>query len=74
MLAICDAFEAMTTGRRWQPALSAAAAVEELERNAGTSFDPRLTETFSRMVVRMHGRPIAGRMAESRRDMGLAEE
>jgi diguanylate cyclase (GGDEF)-like protein len=74
MLAICDAFEAMTTGRRWQPALSVAATLEELERNAGTSFDPGLTETFSRMVVRMHGRPIAGRMAESRRDMGLAEQ
>ncbi|MDR3685525.1 MAG: diguanylate cyclase [Coriobacteriia bacterium] len=74
VLAICDAFEAMTTGRRWQPALSTAAALEEIERFAGTRFDPELAETFERMVVRMHGRPIAGRLAAGRRDIGLAEQ
>jgi HD-GYP domain-containing protein (c-di-GMP phosphodiesterase class II) len=74
MLAICDAFEAMTTGRRWQPALSTAAALEEIERYAGARYDPALADTFSRMVVRMHGRPIAGRIAASRRDIGFAEQ
>jgi HD-GYP domain-containing protein (c-di-GMP phosphodiesterase class II) len=74
MLAICDAFEAMTTGRRWRPALSTAAALEEIERFAGTRFDPALAERFERMVVRMHGRPIAGRLAARRRDIGPAEQ
>ncbi|HEY5540474.1 MAG TPA: HD domain-containing phosphohydrolase [Coriobacteriia bacterium] len=73
MLSICDAFEAMTSGRRWRPALSTAQALEEIERYAGTRYDPLLAETFSRMVVRMHGRPIATRLATSRLDLGLAE-
>jgi diguanylate cyclase (GGDEF)-like protein len=73
MLSICDAFESMTTGRRWRPAMSTAQALEEIERDSATRFDPQLAEIFARMVVRMHGRPIAGRMSSSRRDMGLAE-
>ena len=36
----CDAFNAMTTDRPYRRALTLAVAVEELERNAGTQFDP----------------------------------
>jgi HD-GYP domain-containing protein (c-di-GMP phosphodiesterase class II) len=36
----CDAFDAMTTARRYSPARTAAYAVGELRRGAGTQFDP----------------------------------
>jgi putative nucleotidyltransferase with HDIG domain len=42
----CDAFNAMTTDRSYRRALSAANAVAELRRNAGTQFDPVVVEAL----------------------------
>jgi HD-GYP domain-containing protein (c-di-GMP phosphodiesterase class II) len=38
--------------RPYRPALSDEEAVEELQRNAGGQFDPRLAREFIRLVVR----------------------
>jgi HD-GYP domain-containing protein (c-di-GMP phosphodiesterase class II) len=38
----CDAFSAMTTDRAYRPAMSEADAAAELQRCAGTQFDPRV--------------------------------
>lgn len=46
ILAIADAFAAMTTIRSYSQALSAAEAREELKRGAGTQFDPHLIKVF----------------------------
>jgi diguanylate cyclase (GGDEF)-like protein len=48
---ICDAFNAMTEGRAYRPAVSAEQAIEELRAGAGTQFDPDLVETFADRVV-----------------------
>ena len=71
VLAICDAFDAMTNTRRYRPALSTAQALAEIERCSGGQFDPALGLAFSRMVVRMHGRALSKRAAMTRREMGL---
>jgi HD-GYP domain-containing protein (c-di-GMP phosphodiesterase class II) len=46
IIAICDAFEAMTSDRSYRAALSREEALSELRRCAGSQFDPRLTEVF----------------------------
>ncbi len=46
ILAIADAFDAMTTDRIYRPALSRERAVAELFESAGTQFDPELVEQF----------------------------
>jgi len=46
----CDAFSAMTTDRPYRSAMSWAAALEELRRNAGTQFDPAVVDAFSRVI------------------------
>jgi putative nucleotidyltransferase with HDIG domain len=46
IIAVADAFGAMTTDRPYRKALSIADAVEELERCAGTQFDPNLVKIF----------------------------
>lgn len=46
MLAIVDAYDAMTSDRPYRPALSHDVAIEELKRCSGTQFDPHLVEVF----------------------------
>jgi len=46
ILAVVDAYDAMTSDRVYRKALSKEAAMEELRRNAGTQFDPSLTDLF----------------------------
>jgi diguanylate cyclase (GGDEF)-like protein len=48
---ICDAYNAMTEGRPYRPALGSGEALEELRRGAGTEFDPALVATFAERVV-----------------------
>jgi len=50
MLAITDAFDAMTSDRPYRRALSLEEALRELERNAGTQFDPQLVPVFIRLL------------------------
>jgi putative nucleotidyltransferase with HDIG domain len=47
VLAVVDAFDAMTTDRAYRRALTEAAAVAELERCAGTQFDPEIVRVFA---------------------------
>lgn len=46
ILAVVDAFEAMTSDRPYQLAMSWAAAAAEIERHRGTQFDPLVVDTF----------------------------
>ena len=50
ILAIADAYSAMTTDRPYRAALSEQAAVRELERCAGTQFDPVLVLASRRVL------------------------
>lgn len=46
ILAIADAYSAMTTDRPYRAALSVESAAAEIEDNAGTQFDPDLMRAF----------------------------
>jgi two-component system cell cycle response regulator len=47
---IADAYDAMTSDRSYRTAMPIAEALAELRANAGTQFDPRLTEIFCRTI------------------------
>jgi len=50
VVAVADTFAAMTTERSYRKALLPAAAVAEIERGAGTQFDPEVVAAFLRAV------------------------
>ena len=46
ILAVADAFEAMTSDRPYRPALSSRQALAELVRMRGVQFDAQIVDTF----------------------------
>jgi len=46
IIAVCDAYDAMTSDRAYRRALSREHAIEELRRCAGTQFDPAVVRAF----------------------------
>jgi HD-GYP domain-containing protein (c-di-GMP phosphodiesterase class II) len=46
MIAVADAYEAMTSGRIYRPALSISAAKTEIENHMGDQFDPRMARAL----------------------------
>jgi HD-GYP domain-containing protein (c-di-GMP phosphodiesterase class II) len=50
VVSCCDAFSAMTTTRSYRRAMTAEAAREELVRNSGTQFDPRVVAALLEII------------------------
>jgi len=53
ILAISDAFVAMTSDRIYSKALSYNEAIEEMKRYSGSQFDPKLLEVFLELLNKM---------------------
>lgn len=53
IIALADAFDAMTSNRPYRKALTTREALEEILRFRGTQFSPELTDAFVRMVQEM---------------------
>ncbi|TMJ03243.1 MAG: HD-GYP domain-containing protein [Bacillati bacterium ANGP1] len=70
VILVADAYEAMVTDRPYRRAMSPLRAIEEIQRGAGTQFDPEVVAVFLRIMRRQTGamRPLrsAHRRAEHR--------
>jgi putative nucleotidyltransferase with HDIG domain len=53
IVAVVDAFDAMTSDRPYRPAMDVDKAYAELAANAGTHFDPRCVDAFMRLRPRI---------------------
>ena len=52
IIAVVDAYDAMTSDRPYRKALPKEKAIAELKKNAGTQFDPRVVEVFLSVINR----------------------
>lgn len=52
VIAVCDAYDAMTSTRPYRSAITKADAMDELRRCAGHQFDPRVVAAFERVIGR----------------------
>ena len=59
LVAVVDAYEAMTHRRPYRRQLTRAEAIAELRRCAGTQFDSEIVETFTRSLERAAPEPAA---------------
>lgn len=50
ILAIIDAYEALVSDRVYHKGLDQTKALEEISRNSGTQFDPKLVELFTKVI------------------------
>jgi HD-GYP domain-containing protein (c-di-GMP phosphodiesterase class II) len=46
IIAVADAFDAMTTNRPYRNRMSCESAIQELKRHSGTQFDPIIVSAF----------------------------
>ncbi len=53
IVSVADAYDAMTTTRAYRGPLSKQAAIEELKRNSGTQFNPRIVDAFLKVLSKM---------------------
>jgi HD-GYP domain-containing protein (c-di-GMP phosphodiesterase class II) len=65
LLSIPDCYSAMTTDRPYRAALSHEAALLEIQRGAGTQFDPKMSAAFLRAVRRHEPGAAEARPARS---------
>ena len=54
ILALVDAYDAMVSDRPYRQAMEHAAVAAELQRSAGTQFDPKLTRLFLDFLAEIH--------------------
>ena len=59
ILFVADAWDAMTSDRVYRSRLSAEAALEELERCAGTQFDPEIVQALANELALTPSLPVA---------------
>ncbi len=51
IIAVADAYDAMTTDRPYRTGKPPWQAIEEIEKSSGTQFDPKIVEAFRRVIA-----------------------
>ncbi len=74
IIAIIDAYEALVSDRVYRKGISREAALREIERHAGTQFDPHLTKIFIEIMQNDQTTPPASHSPQKSLEIPLPEE
>ncbi len=69
MIALADAFDAMSSTRTYRPALSRTAVLQDIMDCAGTQFDPEIAPVFIRIDFSGYDRLFAEHRASEQRTL-----
>jgi diguanylate cyclase (GGDEF)-like protein len=69
IIAVVDAFDAMTSDRPYRKAMLPGDALEELRRHAGTQFDPAIIEAFASTMPSRASETLVARVTAERRPL-----
>ena len=61
IMAVADAFEAMVYGRPYRERKDINSAVKEIKKKSGTQFDPKIVETFLKIIKKINVRKYLSR-------------
>jgi HD-GYP domain-containing protein (c-di-GMP phosphodiesterase class II) len=67
IIAVADAFDAMTSDRVYRPALPVDVALEELQKGAGTQFDPAIVALFTQALAGSARAPESHELVQTER-------
>jgi len=56
IMAVADAFEAMVYGRPYRERMDISSAIKEIRKKIGTQFDPKVVESFLKVIKRFNKR------------------
>ena len=56
IMSVADAFEAMVYGRPYRQRMNIASAIREIKRKSGTQFDPKVVESFLKVIKKFNKR------------------
>jgi putative nucleotidyltransferase with HDIG domain len=56
IMAVADAFEAMVYGRPYRERMDVPSAIKEIRKKSGTQFDPKVVESFLRVIKNVHSK------------------
>src|SRR5690606_37794140 len=73
VLCLADSFDAMTSSRTYRKALPLEVAIAEIQRSAGTQFDPELAEIFVGIGIDRFLRLLHDHEQKSKRMVDLQE-
>lgn len=73
IIGLADTFDAMSSTRSYRPALPREHVIQEIERNAGSQFDPRIVEAFRNVNLAGYDELLAKRpVVADQPSIGLA--
>jgi putative nucleotidyltransferase with HDIG domain len=70
ILCVADVYDALTSARSYRPALSQGEAFKIMDRESGSTLDPKLYALF-RTLIQHTGRPAVAQNGQARRDRGI---
>lgn len=67
IVSVCGAYDALRSDRSYRPARDAELALQEIERGAGTTYDPGIAHAFVQMMRRWENRLVTTRLSERKK-------
>jgi HD-GYP domain-containing protein (c-di-GMP phosphodiesterase class II) len=71
IVSVADTFDAMTSTRSYRKALDKEIAIEEIKKNAGKQFDPRVVAAFLKIINKENVTQVWNKCQEAQKNLKI---